>query len=131
MPKNGNLTKDEFTVIHFLKNHGRSKKEIEVTTGRSTDTVRRALLVETFEEYEKENKNVREARIKREASKNDLYAADDITVPDPYDREYRLAVLEVLSYLIEKDELDGSADYKRKTNLKSTIERIFLKEADR
>ena len=71
MPKNGRLSAKEFDNIHFLHDRGLEISEIMRITGRSEDTIRLSLKVETFDGYLEQNKKTREARIQRE-SKNDL-----------------------------------------------------------
>ena len=71
MPKNGRLSAKEFDNIHFLHDRGLEISEIMRITGRSDDTIRRVLKVETFDGYIEQNKTIREARIQHE-SKNDL-----------------------------------------------------------
>ena len=67
----------------------------------------------------------------KESPVDDEYSAEDPTVLDPYDREYRLTVLNALSFLIEKDDIDGSVMEKKKSNLSRAIEQIFMKEVGR
>ena len=62
---------------------------------------------------------------------DDPYAAKDVTIQDPYDREYRLCVLNAITFIIELDVLDESKREKKRKNLLDCIEQIFLKEANR
>ena len=67
MPKNGRLSPKEFDNIHFLNDRGLEITEITRITGRSDDTIRRTLKVQTFEGYLEQNKMIKDARIKRES----------------------------------------------------------------
>lgn len=61
----------------------------------------------------------------------DEYAAEDVTAVDPHDREFRLAVINALCFLIENEDLDGPTRHKKKINILNNLERIFIKEGYR